>query len=72
VTLTDSDKVDIGKKLVSSGYVSVDRQRREKRLQKMLSDYLKTLSGAKAAHLNMWRYGDKEQDDANEFGVSKK
>lgn len=72
VTLTDCNKIDIGKKLVSDGLVSVDRQRREKRLQKLLTDYLKTLSVAKSAHLNMWRYGDAEQDDANEFGVSKK
>jgi staphylococcal nuclease domain-containing protein 1 len=72
VTLTDTHKVDIGKKLVSDGFVSVDRARREKRLQKLLTDYLKTLTAAKSSHRNMWRYGDKEQDDAAEFGVSKK
>lgn len=72
VTMTDSRKVDIGKKLVSDGFVSVDRARREKRLQKLLTDYLKTLTAAKAAHRNMWRYGDKEQDDAAEFGITKK
>lgn len=72
VTMTDSNKVDIGKKLVSDGFVSVDRARREKRLQKLLTDYLKTLTAAKAAHRNMWRYGDKEQDDAAEFGISRK
>lgn len=72
VTLTDSNKVDIGKKLVTDGFVSVDRARREKRLQKLLTDYLKTLTAAKSAHRNMWRYGDKEQDDAAEFGISKK
>lgn len=72
VTMTDCNKVDIGKKLVAEGYVSVDRQRREKRLQKLLTDYLKTLAVAKSGHKNMWRYGDKEQDDAAEFGLTKK
>jgi staphylococcal nuclease domain-containing protein 1 len=71
VTLTGANKVDIGKQLVADGFVSVDRQRRERRLQKLLTDYLKTLSSAKSAHRNMWRYGDKEQDDAAEFGVKK-
>jgi staphylococcal nuclease domain-containing protein 1 len=71
VTLTDVNKVDIGKKLVNDGFVSVDRARREKRLQKLLTDYLKSLTTAKAAHRNMWRYGDKEQDDAAEFGMSR-
>jgi staphylococcal nuclease domain-containing protein 1 len=70
VTLSDLNKNDLGKKLVQDGYVSVDRARREKRLQKMLTDYLKSLSNAKQAHKVMWRYGDKEQDDAAEFGIS--
>jgi len=70
VTLVDLNKNDIGKKLVADGYVSVDKARREKRLQKILAEYLKTLAGAKQAHKMMWRYGDKEQDDAAEFGLS--
>lgn len=70
VSLYDAANNDIGKKLVADGYVSVDRQRRERRLQKILTEYLKTLSAAKTAHRNMWRYGDKEQDDANEFGMA--
>ena len=69
--MTDENKVDIGKKMVNDGFVSVDRARREKRLQKLLTDYLKTLTAAKSAHRNMWRYGDKEQDDAAEFGMKK-
>jgi len=72
VTLTDSSKVDIGKKLVMEGFLSVDRARREKRLQKLLTEYLKTLTQAKSAHKMMWRYGDKEQDDAAEFGLTKR
>jgi staphylococcal nuclease domain-containing protein 1 len=70
VSLVDLNKNDIGKKLVADGYVSVDKARREKRLQKLLAEYLKSLAGAKQAHKMMWRYGDKEQDDAAEFGVA--
>ena len=72
VSLIDLNKNDIGKKLVADGYVSVDKARREKRLQKLLAEYLKSLTSAKQAHKMMWRYGDKEQDDAAEFGISVK
>jgi staphylococcal nuclease domain-containing protein 1 len=72
VTLYDTHKTDIGKRLIDEGYVSVDRQRRERRMQKMLAEYLKSLASAKQAHKNMWRYGDKEQDDAVEFGLVRK
>lgn len=70
VTLLDPSNLDIGKHLVAEGFVSVDRARKEKRLQKLLSDYIKSLNASKAAHKNMWRYGDKEQDDAAEFGLT--
>lgn len=68
VTLLDAKNVDIGKHLVAEGFVSLDRARKEKRLQKLLAEYQKILNAAKAGHKNMWRYGDKEQDDAAEFG----
>jgi len=72
VTLTGAtSKVDIGKQMVTEGYVSVDKMRRERRLQKLLTEYLKSLTLAKAAHKNMWMYGDKESDDAVEFGMKK-
>ena len=72
VTLFDSNKNDVGKLLISNGYVSVEKARRERRMQKMLTDYMKALTLAKQSHKNMWRYGDKEQDDALEFGISRK
>jgi staphylococcal nuclease domain-containing protein 1 len=72
VTLYDSNKNDIGKMLINNGFVSVDKARRERRLQKILTDYLKALTIAKQSHKNMWRYGDKEQDDAAEFGISRR
>jgi staphylococcal nuclease domain-containing protein 1 len=72
ITLYDSNKNDIGKKLVTDGFVFVDKARRERRLQKMLTEYMKSLTLAKQAHRNMWRYGDKEQDDAAEFGMTRR
>lgn len=70
VTLYDVKNDDIGKRMVAEGYVTVDRSRKERRLQKLVQEYNKILSSAKASHKNMWRYGDKEQDDANEFGMT--
>jgi staphylococcal nuclease domain-containing protein 1 len=71
VTLYDAKKVDIGKRLIAEGLVSVDRTHKERRLNKLFTEYLKSLTQAKAAHSNMWKYGDKEQDDAAEFGLAK-
>lgn len=71
VTIIDAaTKVDIGKKMVMEGYLSVDRTRREKRFAKLLNEYFKVLTAAKQAHKMMWRYGDKEQEDAAEFGMT--
>ena len=72
ITLQDAKGVDVGKRMVSDGFVSVDKTRKERRLQKLLTEYFKCLSAAKASHKNMWRYGDKEQDDAAEFGFARK
>jgi staphylococcal nuclease domain-containing protein 1 len=71
VTLYDAKKSDVGKSLISEGYVSVDRTHKERRLQKLFTEYLKVLAQAKASHRNMWKYGDKEQDDAAEFGLTR-
>ena len=37
-----------------------------------VSDYLAAQDSAKKRHLNIWRYGDITDDDANEFGVGKR
>jgi staphylococcal nuclease domain-containing protein 1 len=71
VTLYDAKKADVGKTLISEGFVSVDRAHKERRLQKLFTEYLKVLAQAKASHRNMWKYGDKEQDDAAEFGLAR-
>ncbi|XP_041934064.1 staphylococcal nuclease domain-containing protein 1 [Alosa sapidissima] len=68
VTLQFTDsKDDAGLGLVKEGLVMVD-VRKEKHLQKMVTEYLNGQESAKSARLNIWRYGDFRADDADEFG----
>ncbi|XP_035379780.1 staphylococcal nuclease domain-containing protein 1 [Electrophorus electricus] len=71
VTLQFSDsKDDVGLGLVKEGLVMVET-RKEKHLQKMVTEYLNGQESAKSARLNIWRYGDFRADDAEEFGYSR-
>ncbi|XP_071397824.1 staphylococcal nuclease domain-containing protein 1 isoform X1 [Centroberyx affinis] len=71
VTLQFADtKEDVGLGLVKEGMVMVD-VRKEKYLQKMVTEYLNGQESAKSARLNIWRYGDFRADDADEFGYSR-
>ncbi|XP_061085447.1 staphylococcal nuclease domain-containing protein 1 [Conger conger] len=71
VTLQFSDsKDDVGLGLVKEGMVMVD-VRKEKYLQKMVTEYLNGQEAAKTARLNIWRYGDFRADDADEFGYNR-
>ncbi|XP_071943600.1 staphylococcal nuclease domain-containing protein 1-like [Antedon mediterranea] len=65
--LTSEARNDITKELVSEGLLIVEA-RREKRLQKLVEEYIKAQDAAKKSHLNLWRYGDITEDDAKEFG----
>ncbi|XP_062338657.1 staphylococcal nuclease domain-containing protein 1-like [Osmerus eperlanus] len=68
VTLQFSDsKEDVGLGLVKEGMVMVEI-RKEKHLQKMVTEFLNGQESAKSARLNIWRYGDFRADDADEFG----
>lgn len=68
VTLQFADsKDDVGLGLVKEGLVMVD-VRKEKQFQKVMTEYLNAQESAKAARLNLWRYGDFRADDADEFG----
>jgi len=66
-----AQRKDIARELIADGLLCVE-SRREKRLQKLVSDYLAAQDAAKKRHLNIWRYGDITDDDANEFGVGKR
>uniref|UniRef100_A0A672IWI2 Staphylococcal nuclease domain-containing protein 1 n=1 Tax=Salarias fasciatus TaxID=181472 RepID=A0A672IWI2_SALFA len=71
VTIQFGDtKDDVGLGLVKEGWVMVD-VRKEKHLQKMVTEYLNSQESAKSARLNIWRYGDFRADDADEFGYSR-
>ncbi|KAA0721056.1 4SNc-Tudor domain protein p100 co-activator [Triplophysa tibetana] len=71
VTLQFTDsKDDVGLGLVKEGTVMVD-VRKEKHLQKMVTEYLNGQESAKSARLNIWRYGDFREDDAAEFGFKR-
>uniref|UniRef100_A0A674A9B2 Staphylococcal nuclease domain-containing protein n=1 Tax=Salmo trutta TaxID=8032 RepID=A0A674A9B2_SALTR len=69
VTLQFADsKDDVGLSLVKEGMVMVDA-RKEKHLQKMRSwSFLSHV----LSQLNIWRYGDFRDDDADEFGYKLK
>ncbi|KAL0963016.1 hypothetical protein UPYG_G00348450 [Umbra pygmaea] len=72
VTLQFADsKEDVGLNLVKEGMVMVD-VRKEKHLQKMVTEYINGQESAKSARLNIWCYGDFRDDDADEFGYKLK
>jgi len=60
---------DIALQLLEEGFLLAEH-RREKRLQKLISEYKSAQNSAKKNRLNLWRYGDITQDDAKEFGVN--
>jgi staphylococcal nuclease domain-containing protein 1 len=68
VTLVYADShEDCIKALVADGLLLVEN-RKEKRLAKLVAEYMKAQEKAKAARLNLWQYGDFTEDDAKEFG----
>merc|ERR1712142_568504 len=68
--LNASNKEDVAKGLLNEGFLLVDKERKEKRLQKLLLEYRKGQDSAKSQRLNLWRYGDFTDDDAREFGMT--
>lgn len=68
VTLhTSEDNEDIGKGLISKGVVFAEK-RKEKRYQKIISEYNSAQDSAKMSRKALWIYGDVTEDDAKEFG----
>lgn len=70
VTLTDSQRNDIAKNLIAEGLLLVDK-RRDRRLQKIVTDYKAAQHIAKTNHIAIWQYGDITEDDAKEFGAGR-
>ncbi|XP_033223883.1 staphylococcal nuclease domain-containing protein 1 [Belonocnema kinseyi] len=70
-TLMDSvTNADIGKGLISYGYLLVEKTR-DKRLKQLMVDYKAAEDEAKKSRSNIWEYGDITEDDAKEFGVGR-
>jgi len=65
--LFNDNKEDVAQAMLAEGLLLAE-PRREKRLAKLVEEYVKAQDKAKAARLNMWRYGDFTEDDAREFG----
>ncbi|KAK7063179.1 nuclease domain-containing protein [Halocaridina rubra] len=71
VTIQRGDtKADVARTLLLQGLVLLD-EKKDKRLQSLLSDYRVAQEEAKRKHLNMWQYGDVTEDDAHEFGMER-
>lgn len=71
VSIQRSDtKVDVAKTLISQGLLMLD-ERKDKRLQSVVSEYRTAQEEAKRKHLNIWQYGDITDDDAHEFGMER-
>jgi len=74
ITLVDpGSKKDIVLQMVESGLFIINKKdrRRERRLQKVQSDYRTAQENAKKNRLNLWQYGDFTEDDAREFGLGR-
>ncbi|PSN44950.1 Nuclease domain-containing protein 1 [Blattella germanica] len=71
-TLVDpsSSDEDIAKTLILEGLLLCEN-RREKRLQKLVSEYRAAQESAKKQHVKVWMYGDITEDDAKEFGLGR-
>jgi len=65
--LFNDNKEDVAQAMLAEGLL-IAEPRREKRLAKLVEEYVKAQDKAKAARLNLWRYGDFTEDDAREFG----
>ncbi|KAK4295717.1 hypothetical protein Pmani_031744 [Petrolisthes manimaculis] len=63
-------KADVALTLLKQGLVLLD-ERRDKRLQSLVSEYRSGQEEAKRKHLNIWQYGDVTDDDAHEFGMER-
>ncbi|KAI4470620.1 ebna2 binding protein [Holotrichia oblita] len=67
-TLLTEQNVDVIKNIISDGLMLVEK-RKERRLNKLVNEYLTAQEKAKKEHRCIWQYGDITEDDAKEFGA---
>uniref|UniRef100_A0A182IT17 Staphylococcal nuclease domain-containing protein 1 n=1 Tax=Anopheles atroparvus TaxID=41427 RepID=A0A182IT17_ANOAO len=72
VTLVDpSTKADVGEDLIADGYLIADKNKKDRRLTKLIADYKEAEQKARKHHKGIWQYGDSTEDQAGEFGLSR-
>ncbi|XP_053683451.1 staphylococcal nuclease domain-containing protein 1 [Sabethes cyaneus] len=72
VTLVDpANKSDIGKDLIADGYLIAEKSKKDRRLQKLISDYKEAEQSARKNRNGIWQYGDSTEDQAGEFGLGR-
>ncbi|CAF1326718.1 unnamed protein product, partial [Didymodactylos carnosus] len=72
----ESTKDNLGKLLLERGLVMVNQPKRQQKQQRyssqIIDDYIQAETLAKTKRLNIWQYGDMQEDDAAEFGYTGK
>lgn len=72
VTLVDpATKSDIGKELITDGFLIAEKNKMDRRLQKLISDYKEAEQSARKNRNGIWQYGDSTEDQAGEFGLGR-
>lgn len=70
VTLFDSAaKSDVGKDLIGDGFLIAEKNKKDRRLQKLINDYKEAEQSARKNRNGIWQYGDSTEDQAGEFGI---
>lgn len=71
-TLVDpSTKADVGEDLIADGFLIADKNKKDRRLTKLIADYKEAEQKARKHHKGIWQYGDSTEDQAGEFGLSR-
>lgn len=72
VTLVDpATKTDIGKELISDGFLIAEKNKKDRRLYKLINDYKEAEQSARKNRNGIWQYGDSTEDHATEFGLNR-
>lgn len=72
VTLVDpANKSDIGKELITDGFLIAEKNKKDRRLQKLIIDYKEAEQSARKNRNGIWQYGDSTEDQAGEFGLGR-
>ncbi|XP_055606182.1 staphylococcal nuclease domain-containing protein 1 [Uranotaenia lowii] len=72
VTLFDpAAKTDIVKELIADGFLIADKNKKDRRLQKLITEYKEAEQSARKNRNGIWQYGDSTEDQAAEFGLGR-